>query len=616
MTGFVEIVEYGATGPNQSWGRYETSVGSDFALMSAVTLGAANAPPQIGPVVINEIQYHPMPGGREFIELHNVSKENVQIGRWEFDRGIRYRFPAAAEIPTGGHVVLLQIDESDDEAVETFRREHSVPEGVAVFTYSAPDGSLANGGEALVLKRPAPNSSQMIEVDRIVYSDEAPWNARADGFGPSLSRIVSGAYGNDPANWKSSTIGGTPGRDNVFEDATPPSTPQNLVARVLENGDIALAWSPSVDLDSEVQQYAVYRNGKQIGSTPIPFFRDHVTWTEGRALSYHVASLNPDGFQSDGSNVVRVDGEATSFQHGVARYNGASDAEIQSSDPDENNADSRRVRFDGDDEDDGGEAASSLFRWSSISIPTDSRIIGASISLNVSNPGDDYEIKPVHRAWVEEEVTWNQAADGDPWQQPGAQGDGDVGSRLGVIKTSGREFVTTPLNSTGVEVAREWLVDPESNHGVIIANPGESTDSVFVDSSETRTSELRPKLTIFHVPNEESVAGDLNLDGMADSADIDLIHAALRKEIDDLHFDLDGNESVEAADVDFLLANVLGATRGDADLNGTVAFSDFLLLAAAFSENGQQGWESGDFNGDGRTTFADFLLLAANFGTA
>lgn len=616
LTGFVEIVEYGASGTGQSWGRYETSVSSDFAPTSAVTLGAANAPPQIGPVVINEIQYHPMPGGREFIELHNISQESVQISGWEFDRGIRYRFPTGAEIPAGGYVVLLQIGEPNDSAVEALRQEYSIPEDVAAFTYSPADASLSNGGEALVLKRPAPNGSQMIEVDRIVYSDEAPWNARADGFGPSLSRIVADAYGNDPANWKSSTIGGTPGRDNVFEDATPPSTPQNLAARVLENGEIALAWSPSVDLDSEVQQYAVYRNGKQIASTPIPFFRDHVTWTEGRPPSYHVASLNPDGFHSDGSNVVRVDGEAISFQHGVARYNGASDAEIQSSDPDENNADARRVRFDGNDEGGESEAASSLFRWSKISIPTDSRIVGASISLNVLNPGDDYEIKPVHRAWVEGEVTWNQAADGNPWQQPGAQGEDDVGSRIGVIKTSGRESVTTPLNRIGVEVVQEWLVDPESNHGVIFANPGESTDSVFVDASETRTRELRPKLTIFHVPKAENIVGDLNLDGVADSADIDLIHAALREEIDDLHLDLDGNESVEAADVDFLLASILGTTRGDADLNGVVEFADFLLLAAAFPENEQQGWESGDFNGDGRTTFADFLLLAANFGPA
>lgn len=52
--------------------------------------------------------------------------------------------------------------------------------------------------------------------------------------------------------------------------------------------------------------------------------------------------------------------------------------------------------------------------------------------------------------------------------------------------------------------------------------------------------------------------------------------------------------------------------KGDADLDGTVAFSDFLLLSSAFG--GEGDWANGDFDGDGMTGFPDFLLLSSNFG--
>ena len=51
---------------------------------------------------------------------------------------------------------------------------------------------------------------------------------------------------------------------------------------------------------------------------------------------------------------------------------------------------------------------------------------------------------------------------------------------------------------------------------------------------------------------------------------------------------------------------------GDADLNKTVEFRDFLALSETFGKDG--GWAAGDFDGSGQIQFADFLLLSTNYG--
>ena len=61
-----------------------------------------------------------------------------------------------------------------------------------------------------------------------------------------------------------------------------------------------------------------------------------------------------------------------------------------------------------------------------------------------------------------------------------------------------------------------------------------------------------------------------------------------------------------------MLPMVSGTFFGDADLDGSVQFSDFLTLSNGFGAAG--GWADGDFNGNGEVAFADFLSLANNFG--
>jgi hypothetical protein len=51
---------------------------------------------------------------------------------------------------------------------------------------------------------------------------------------------------------------------------------------------------------------------------------------------------------------------------------------------------------------------------------------------------------------------------------------------------------------------------------------------------------------------------------------------------------------------------------GDADLDLTVGFADFVKLANHFGEEGT--WLEGDFTGDNLISFDDFMALADNFG--
>ncbi|MDB5327245.1 MAG: hemolysin-type calcium-binding repeat family protein autotransporter domain protein [Phycisphaerales bacterium] len=58
---------------------------------------------------------------------------------------------------------------------------------------------------------------------------------------------------------------------------------------------------------------------------------------------------------------------------------------------------------------------------------------------------------------------------------------------------------------------------------------------------------------------------------------------------------------------------IMYTLAGDADLNGTVDFNDFLVLQNNFGTAGTR-FDQGNFNYDGQTDFNDFLALQNNFG--
>lgn len=217
LTGYHHGFSFGAAENGVTFGRHVLSTGEEkFVAQSASSLGGNNVGPRVGPVVINEIHYHPPDSANgsdnsadEFIELLNISGATVSLfdpavaaNTWRLSGGVDYTFPAGQSIAPNEFILLVNFDPANSSQAAAFRARFGVGAGVRLFgPYS---GQLANDGEDVELKKPTtplPAGVPYVLVDKVSYRDAAPWPAGADGTGLSLQRRVAGAYGNDPANW-------------------------------------------------------------------------------------------------------------------------------------------------------------------------------------------------------------------------------------------------------------------------------------------------------------------------------------------------------------------------------------------------------------------------------
>ena len=236
LTGYRTGISFDAAANGVSFGRYQTSVGVDFVSMSARTFGvdnpatveqfrtgagASNAYPLVGPVVINQIMYHPpewgtnAPDVEEFIELLNITGAPVPLfdsahatNRWRLDNAVTFEFAANTTIPANGSLFVVPFNPATDTAaLAAFEARYGTGAALA-GPYS---GKLDNAGETIELWRPdAPQTAPhpdagfvpQLLVERVTYSDSVPWPVSADGGGYVLRRIVPANYGNDPANWQ------------------------------------------------------------------------------------------------------------------------------------------------------------------------------------------------------------------------------------------------------------------------------------------------------------------------------------------------------------------------------------------------------------------------------
>jgi hypothetical protein len=226
LTGYRQKEDFGASESNVSFGRYYKSSTDNynFVAMDYNTPGTSNAYPKVGPIVVNEIMYHPnwpdmSPYDNEkyeFIELYNITGSTVNLydeenNPWKFTDGIEFEFGSDANIPAAGYALLVK----DLDAFAW--RYGSPPAGVQIF--GPYDGKLSNSGEKLELSMPGDLDELLIRhyirIDRINYSDgfhpdDSPgsvdlWPTESDGGGKSLIRNTAANYGNDPNNWTAGT---------------------------------------------------------------------------------------------------------------------------------------------------------------------------------------------------------------------------------------------------------------------------------------------------------------------------------------------------------------------------------------------------------------------------
>jgi hypothetical protein len=123
--------------------------------------------------------------------------------------------------------------------------------------------------------------------------------------------------------------------------------------------------------------------------------------------------------------------------------------------------------------------------------------------------------------------------------------------------------------------------------------------------------------TIIDNDGASPARGDINADGLVNSADIDLLFAAISAKSVDPWFDLNNDAIVNRTDVDELVYNILGTKYGDANLDKVFDSADLILIFAAGqyedSRVGNSLWSTGDWDGDREFTTSD-LVLALQLG--
>jgi hypothetical protein len=237
LTGYRAQAKFGASANGVSFGRHRRSDGQDdFTPMSARTFGVdspatvaefrsstgkTNAYPKVGPIVLNEIMYHPpdinaLDNTRdEFVELKNITGAAVALydpaypsNRWRLRGGVDFDFPANTILAPNATLIVVSFNPSNTTALDEFKNTYGITSAVTIL--GPWSGQLANSSEEIELLRPdapqLPPASDAgfvpyLLTERVVYADLPPWPAVADGSGWSLQRVSGSGYGNDPTNW-------------------------------------------------------------------------------------------------------------------------------------------------------------------------------------------------------------------------------------------------------------------------------------------------------------------------------------------------------------------------------------------------------------------------------
>ena len=229
-TGYRSQFGFGAAADNVSFGHVATALAPEFWPQVSRTPDAPNSASVIGPVVINEIHYHPpdlagpVDNGRdEFVELHNITTSAVSLAGWRLKGGTDFTFAAGTTLQPGDYILVVGFNPVTDTAsLAAFRAALSVPVSVPIYGPFVP--KLANDSTNVEIAYPGTPVGAVtpfINVDKVEYADFAPWSAAADAGGSSLQRLSRAVIGNDAANWSGAAP--TPGAVNTGQAPIPDS---------------------------------------------------------------------------------------------------------------------------------------------------------------------------------------------------------------------------------------------------------------------------------------------------------------------------------------------------------------------------------------------------------
>lgn len=179
------------------------------------------------------------------------------------------------------------------------------------------------------------------------------------------------------------------------------------------------------------------------------------------------------------------------------------DTWIDEENPTANNADDDDLRADGVSE--GGLTETSFIRFEVSSMPGGA-VTDAILHLatngddgSESSPGSQFSLHAVGEAWLEEQATWLQAAEGTPWSVLGCS-DAPCKSATELVffePTEQNQRYELPFDPTLVET---WRDDPATNHGLLLTT--HAANGGHFHSSESKDDTMRPALEVRVCPQE------------------------------------------------------------------------------------------------------------------
>jgi len=200
----LDAVRFQTVEENVTLGRFPSGA-NNFVALSAPTRGAANAPPRINDIVINEIMYQhgTRDDNYEYIELYNRGASTVSLGGWAFTDGVGFTFPPGTEMAPGSYLVIAK---NPARLKSTYANLVMGSNLLGPYT-----GRLDDHSERIRLSYPNPEGlvdpdgePYMITADEVTYCDGGRWPIWADGQGASLELRDPDSDNDSPDAWAES----------------------------------------------------------------------------------------------------------------------------------------------------------------------------------------------------------------------------------------------------------------------------------------------------------------------------------------------------------------------------------------------------------------------------
>ena len=162
---------------------------ADWYSSTTHTRDAANSPPIMTDIVINEIMCDPISGqsNGEFIELFNKGGAAVNLTGWKLRGGLNFDFPAGTSIPQGGYLVV---------AGDAAYISANYAGATVVGNWS---GGLNNKGDLIRL---IDNFGNL--ADEVDYEVGGDWPELAAGLGSSLELVNPNLDNSRASAWRNS----------------------------------------------------------------------------------------------------------------------------------------------------------------------------------------------------------------------------------------------------------------------------------------------------------------------------------------------------------------------------------------------------------------------------